>query len=59
MVLFLEVILHQYAEHTISYDLLKLEIKKGYKTPFRRSSHICGSITQTTKIGHLATSQMQ
>ena len=27
----------------MSCNYSKLEIKKGYKTPFRRSSHICKS----------------
>ena len=37
---FLGEILHQLVEHTMTCNYLKLEIKKGYKTPFRRSGHI-------------------
>jgi len=39
MFVFLREILNQYDEHIISCNYLKLEMEKGYKTPFRRSGH--------------------
>ena len=50
MVVFLRKILNQYDEHIISCNYLKMENKKGYKTPFRWSGHIFCSLKYDSEI---------